>query len=469
MTDTTVDTLPGHRPRPLHRGRADRRHQGAGRPDRPTLEHPQVRGRARQPGQPPQARRHHRRHRPGRRRRRRDPRRGRLQRQVVLLPGLPAPRALDRRAGRHQRREELQGGRRLRLPPLLRHGQGRRLPLARVERLPPRRGQHQHHRPVRRAGRARSPASTAACSTTAPSAACRSRAPSTPAARPASSCSSAPTRRSSARSPPARSSSSAATRCSRSSSSTARPAASSPATSSPARSRPTSPTPSCSPRGGYGNVFYLSTNAMGSNVTATLARAPQGRLLRQPLLHADPPDLHPGGRRAPEQADPDVGVAAQRRPHLGAEERATTARRTRARSPRRTATTTSSASTPASATSCRATSPRRQAKNVCDEGRGVGPMVGDFRRGVYLDFTDALKRMGAEAVAEKYGNLLDMYAADHGREPVRGADAHLPRRALHDGRPVGRLRPAVDASPACSSPARRTSPTTAPTGSAPRR
>ena len=85
----------------------------------------------------------------------------------------------------------------------------------------------------------------------------------------------------------------------------------------------------------------------------------------------------------------------------------------------------------------------RQAKNVCDEGRGVGPKVGDFRRGVYLDFTDALKRMSADAVAEKYGNLLDMYQRITGREPLRGADAHLPRGALHDGRSLGRLRPAV--------------------------
>ena len=59
----------------------------------------------------------------------------------------------------------------------------------------------------------------------------------------------------------------------------------------------------------------------------------------------------------------------------------------------------------------------RQAKNVCDEGRGVGPLVGDFRRGVYLDFTDALKRMSAEAVAEKYGNLLDMYQQITGENP----------------------------------------------------
>ena len=52
---------------------------------------------------------------------------------------------------------------------------------------------------------------------------------------------------------------------------------------------------------------------------ASLAGAPAGRALRQPLLHADPPDLHPGERRVPVEAHADVGVAAQRRPHLGAE------------------------------------------------------------------------------------------------------------------------------------------------------
>ena len=77
-----------------------------------------------------------------------------LPREVVLLPGQPAPRALDRRAGRHQRREELPQRRRQRLPAVLRHGQGRRLPRPRVQRAPPRRGQRRDHRPVRRAGRA---------------------------------------------------------------------------------------------------------------------------------------------------------------------------------------------------------------------------------------------------------------------------------------------------------------------------
>ncbi|RME92545.1 MAG: FAD-binding protein, partial [Verrucomicrobia bacterium] len=47
----------------------------------------------------------------------------------------------------------------------------------------------------------------------------------------------------------------------------------------------------------------------------------------------------------------------------------------------------------------------RAAKRVCDEGRGVGP----GGRGVYLDFSDAIKRLGVEVVRERYGNLFDIY------------------------------------------------------------
>ena len=70
--------------------------------------------------------------------------------------------------------------------------------------------------------------------------------------------------------------------------------------------------------GGYGNVYYLSTNAMNCNVTAAWRAHRRGADLRQPVLHPDPPHLHPGQRRVPVEADPDVGVAAQRRAHLGA-------------------------------------------------------------------------------------------------------------------------------------------------------
>ena len=163
MPDTTTDCRPlpprgqrageRRRRRLLRPRRPDQGHQGARRTHRRALEHPAVRGPDRQPGQPPPALGDRGRHRPGRRLRRGHARRGRLRGEVVLLPGLPAPRPLDRRPGRHQRRQELQGRRRLGLPALLRHHQGRRLPLARVQRLPAGPGQPEHHRPVRRPGR----------------------------------------------------------------------------------------------------------------------------------------------------------------------------------------------------------------------------------------------------------------------------------------------------------------------------
>src|SRR3954465_15718668 len=77
--------------------------------------------------------------------------------------------------------------------------------------------------------------------------------------------------------------------------------------------------------GGYGNAYYLSTNAQASNVTAAWRGAPkgagaqEGRAVRQPLLHADPPHLHPAQRRLPVEAHAHVGVAAQRRPGLDPE------------------------------------------------------------------------------------------------------------------------------------------------------
>ena len=49
--------------------------------------------------------------------------------------------------------------------------------------------------------------------------------------------------------------------------------------------------------GGYGNVYYLSTNAKGSNATAIWRAYKRGAVVRQSLLHADPSDLHSGLRR----------------------------------------------------------------------------------------------------------------------------------------------------------------------------
>ena len=79
----------------------------------------------------------------------------------------------------------------------------------------------------------------------------------------------------------------------------------------------------------------------------------------------------------------------------------------------------------------------RAAKRVCDEGRGVGP----GRLGVFLDFRDAVARLGKEIVEERYGESLRNVSGDHGRRRLQNADADLPGHSLHDGRTVGGLQP----------------------------
>ena len=167
-----------------------------------------------------------------------------------------------------------------------------------------------------------------------------------------------------------------------------------------------------------------------------VARAQARRALRQPVLHADPPDLHSGQRRPPVEADADEREPAQRRPRLGAEDsRATRGRPSRF--PKTSATTTSNGSTRASATSCRATS-RRATPSRCATKAAASATAA--WRSISISRTRS-QRLGVEVIKERYGNLFDMYQQDHRRGSVQGADAHLPRHPLHDGRAVGGLQP----------------------------
>ena len=145
-----------------------------------------------------------------------------------------------------------------------------------------------------------------------------------------------------------------------------------------------------------------------------LAGAQARRLLRQPVLHADPPDLHPGQGRLPVQAHADERVAAQRRPRLGAEG----ARRRRApaaRSPRASATTTWSASTRRSATWCRATSPRGRRRTCATRAAAWAPA------GSASTWTSPTpsRGSGVRRSRRKYGNLFDMYAQITGEDPYQ--------------------------------------------------
>ena len=69
--------------------------------------------------------------------------------------------------------------------------------------------------------------------------------------------------------------------------------------------------------------------------------------------------------------------------------------------------------------------------------------IGDTGQAVYLDFRDAIKRDGEDVIRAKYGNLFHMYKKITDEDPVSRADAHLPRRPLHDGRALGGLQLAV--------------------------
>jgi succinate dehydrogenase / fumarate reductase, flavoprotein subunit len=155
--------------------------------------------------------------------------------------------------------------------------------------------------------------------------------------------------------------------------------------------------------GGYGNVFYLSTNARGCNVSATYRAYKRGAFFANPCYTQIHPTCIPvagsyqskltlmseslrndgrvwvpkkkGDNRPPDQIpENDRDYYLERKyPSYGN------------LAPRDIAS--------------------RSAKQVCDEGRGVGP--GGL--GVYLDFSDAIKRLGEKTIRERYGNLFDMY------------------------------------------------------------
>ncbi|QTE24902.1 fumarate reductase/succinate dehydrogenase flavoprotein subunit [Propioniciclava sp. MC1595] len=178
--------------------------------------------------------------------------------------------------------------------------------------------------------------------------------------------------------------------------------------------------------GGYGNVFFLSTNAMGCNVTASWRAHRKGAYFGNPCytqihptcipVHGDTQSkltlmsesLRNDGRIwVPKRAEDCTKDPRQ----IAEEDRDYYLERIY----------------PAFGNLVPRDIASRQAKNMCDEGRGVGPAVEEVdhktgekrqvRRGVYLDFASAIERMGQKAVETKYGNLFDMYAQITGENP----------------------------------------------------
>jgi succinate dehydrogenase / fumarate reductase flavoprotein subunit len=163
--------------------------------------------------------------------------------------------------------------------------------------------------------------------------------------------------------------------------------------------------------GGYGNVFYLSTNAKGSNATAIWRAHKRGAYFANPCYTQIHPTCIPVHGEYQSKLtlmseslrnDGRVWVPKERGDQRDARE-----------IPEDERDYFLERKYPAFGNLVPRDIASRQAKNVCDEGRGVGPNG----LGVYLDFSEAMQRLGRPAIEAKYGNLFDMYAQITGEDP----------------------------------------------------
>jgi succinate dehydrogenase / fumarate reductase flavoprotein subunit len=165
--------------------------------------------------------------------------------------------------------------------------------------------------------------------------------------------------------------------------------------------------------GGYANAFYLSTNAKGSNATAIWRAHQRGAAFANPCFTQIHPTCIP------------VAGEHQSKLTLMSESLRNDGRvwvpkqKGDARRPRDIPEGERDYYLERKYPSFGNLAPRdiasRSAKEVCDEGRGVGPNG----LGVYLDFADSLKRLGEAAIRERYGNLFEMYQRITDEDPYQ--------------------------------------------------
>lgn len=165
--------------------------------------------------------------------------------------------------------------------------------------------------------------------------------------------------------------------------------------------------------GGYGNVYFLSTNAMMCNVTAAWRAHRKGALFANPCYT----QIHPTCIPASDDFQSKLTLMSESLRNDG-----------RIWVPNGKADNRSAADIPETERDYYLERkypafgnlvPRdvasRNAKTVVDEGHGVGPLA----NGVYLDFSAAIARDGLDAISEKYGNLFDMYQRITGENPYQ--------------------------------------------------
>ncbi len=165
--------------------------------------------------------------------------------------------------------------------------------------------------------------------------------------------------------------------------------------------------------GGYGNVFFLSTNAKGCNVTATWRAYKKGAAFANPCYT----QIHPTCIPVSGEHQSKLTLMSE---SLRNDGRVWVPRRKDdcPKTPGQVPETDRDYYLERKYPSYGNLAPRdiasRAAKEVCDQGRGVGP----GGRGVYLDFADAIKRLGEDKIRERYDNLFDMY------EKITGENAY---------------------------------------------
>jgi succinate dehydrogenase / fumarate reductase flavoprotein subunit len=161
--------------------------------------------------------------------------------------------------------------------------------------------------------------------------------------------------------------------------------------------------------GGYGNIFYLSTNAKGSNASAIWRAHKRGAYLANPCFTQIHPTCIP--RSGEHQSKLTLMSESLRNDgRIWVPRRAGDPRKPN-EIPENERDYYLERLYPSFGNLVPRDIASRAAKNVCDEGRGVGG------EGVYLDFADAIKRLGRGAVEASYGNLFDMYERITGEDP----------------------------------------------------
>ncbi len=163
--------------------------------------------------------------------------------------------------------------------------------------------------------------------------------------------------------------------------------------------------------GGYGNVFYLSTNAMGSNTTAIWKAYKKGAYFGNPCFT----QIHPTCIPVSGEYQSKLTLMSESLRNDGRVwvPKAQGDKRTPSEIPDEERDYYLERRYPAFGNLVPRDVASRAAKQACDEGKGVG----SSGLAVYLDFRDAIKRLGRDIITERYGNLFEMYEKITGEDP----------------------------------------------------